>query len=59
MTDTIEVEPNQSLKSGQKKSFRTVKTTKHENVNQPDQINYDMAPLEGPVIYLKHIVSAR
>ena len=59
MTDTIEVEPNQSLKIERKKSFRAVRAAKHENVSQPDQINYDMAPLEGPVIYLKHIVSDR
>ena len=58
MTDAIEVEPNQSIKIEPKKSYRSVKA-KPENVSQPDQINYDMAPLEGPVIYLKHIVSNR
>lgn len=57
MANTIEVKPNEAVKIPQQKNDWAERAAKADNIKQPDQINYDLAPLEGPVIYLTHNVS--
>ncbi|MDR6635020.1 hypothetical protein J2X72_003832 [Phyllobacterium sp. 1468] len=55
MANTIE--PTESAKIQREKDAWVAKNAQPENAKQIDQINYDLAPLEGPVIYLTHKVS--
>lgn len=55
MANTIE--PTELVKIQREKDAWVAKTAQPENAKQLDQINYDLAPLEGPVIYLTHKVS--
>ncbi|MBB3234975.1 hypothetical protein FHS20_001815 [Phyllobacterium endophyticum] len=57
MANAIELETTEAVRIHRERDRQTSKTTKPENLRPADQINYDLAPLEGPVIYLTHIVS--
>ncbi|WP_157929557.1 hypothetical protein [Phyllobacterium zundukense] len=57
MANTIEIEPSEAITIQREKDSCAVKTVKPENMPKEDQINYDLAPLDGPVIYLTHTVS--
>lgn len=57
MAHTIEIEPGEAITIQRDKDGCAVKTAKPENLSKEDQINYDLAPLDGPVIYLTHKVS--
>lgn len=57
MSNTFEVAPREAVKIPQPKKDWAKKVGETEAREQADQINYDLAPLDGPVIYLTHNVS--
>ena len=58
MANTVNGEPNEAVKvPRQNKDWAEKVRRTNKDFKQLDHINYDLAPLDGPVIYLSHTVS--